>query len=74
MEIKDKRTTSVSTRKFDIDEEHRKLMKKLDIDNFSLSRIPRPETDEDAKAKPPTVKKLTSTASASIDGVVGGKT
>jgi len=47
MEIKDKRSKSTSQRKFDLEEEHRLLMKKLDIDNFSLSRIPRPE--EEAK-------------------------
>jgi Cytochrome c oxidase assembly protein COX16 len=46
MEIKDKRSgKSSSQRKFDLDEEHRLLMKKLDIENFSLSRIPRPEEE-----------------------------
>lgn len=37
------RSQSVSRRKFDLEEEHRSLMRNLDIDNFSLSRIPRPE-------------------------------
>jgi DNA-directed RNA polymerase subunit H (RpoH/RPB5) len=42
-EVRDKQTNSVSTRKFDLEEEHKKLMSKLDIDNFTLSRIPRPD-------------------------------
>lgn len=42
-EIKDKQANSVSVRKFDIAKEHEQLMKKLDIDNFTLSRIPRPD-------------------------------
>lgn len=51
MDIKDKRASSISKRKFDMDEEHKLLMKKLDLDNFSLSRIPRPEGLEDDKKK-----------------------
>lgn len=49
LEIKDKHSQSKSKRKFDLEEEHRMLMKKLDIENFSLSRIPRPETLEGSK-------------------------
>jgi wyosine [tRNA(Phe)-imidazoG37] synthetase (radical SAM superfamily) len=41
-EVKDKKLNSTSTRKFDLAEEHRKIMGQLDIDDFSLSRIPRP--------------------------------
>ncbi len=44
VEIQDKRSNkSVSTRKFNLEEEHRKMMEKLDIDNYNLSKIPRPE-------------------------------
>jgi hypothetical protein len=45
---------------FKISEEHAKLMKKLDIENFSLSRIPRPEESTTAGStskKNETVKK-----------------
>lgn len=57
VEMKDKKTASVSKRKFDLEEEHTALMKKLDIDNsYSLNaRIPRPgeekEKEEAKKAK-----------------------
>ena len=37
---------SKSERKFSLEEEHKKLLEKLDIDNFSLSRIPRPDDKE----------------------------
>lgn len=47
MELKDKQNNSKTTRNFDLEEEHRALMKKLDLDNFSLSRIPRPAGDEE---------------------------
>jgi DNA-directed RNA polymerase subunit H (RpoH/RPB5) len=43
VEVKDKHHKSVSTRKFDLEEEHKKLMSKLAIEDFKLSRIPRPE-------------------------------
>lgn len=43
VEARDKNNQSKSTRKFNLEEEHKALMKKLDIDNFTLSRIPRPE-------------------------------
>lgn len=43
IDVKDKRTNSMTTRKFSLEEEHKKMMKNLDLDNYSLSRIPRPE-------------------------------
>ncbi len=43
VEMKDKNEKAINERQFDIEEEHRKLLKRLDIDNFTLSRIPRPE-------------------------------
>jgi len=45
VEVRDKNNQSKSTRKFDLEEEHKTLMKKLEIDNYSLSRIPRPDED-----------------------------
>ena len=49
MEVKDKRNQSVSKRKFDLEEEHRMLMKKLgDTENFVLSRIPRPAGEQES--------------------------
>lgn len=50
-ELKDKNNNSKSTRKFDLEEEHDKLMKSLDIDNYSLSRIPRAQDLEKAAAE-----------------------
>lgn len=48
VEMKDRQSNSKSIRKFDLEEEHEALMKRLDIDNFSLSRIPRKDgLDED---------------------------
>ena len=58
MEMKDRKEQSTTVRKFDIEEEHRKLMKQLDIDNFSLSRIPRPEEEAAKKAKNIEIKKV----------------
>ena len=55
MEMKDRKEKSTTKRTFDIEEEHRKMMKQLDIDNYSLSRIPRPE-EEAPKTAPKTVK------------------
>ena len=43
VELKDLHNKGTSERKFDLEEEHRKLLKQLDIDNFTLSRIPRPD-------------------------------
>ena len=47
-DIKDKALNTQTTRKFDLDEEHAAMMKKLDIANFTLSRIPRPEESDAA--------------------------
>ena len=46
MKIKDSKNQSISTRKFNLEEEHKKVMKDLDLENFSLSRIPRPGEDK----------------------------
>jgi len=54
MDIKDQRNQSVSKRKFDLEEEHRMLMKKLGDMEFSLSRIPR---EEDGPKPDPTKSK-----------------
>lgn len=44
LEVRDRQQgQSVTVRKFDLEEEHKLLMSKLDLDDFSLSRIPRPE-------------------------------
>ena len=44
MELKDRQMgNSTTIKKFDLDEEHKVLMKKLASKDFSLSRIPRPE-------------------------------
>ena len=56
MELKDRNNKSTPTRKFNLDEEHRKLVGKLDIDNFNLSRIPRPE-DETPESIKENIKK-----------------
>ena len=45
MEYKDRKGTSISEREFTLEEEHMKMMKQLDIKNYSLSRIPRPGDD-----------------------------
>jgi DNA-directed RNA polymerase subunit H (RpoH/RPB5) len=47
VQMKDRYKKSRSERQFNLEEEHDKLLKKLDIDNFTLSKIPRP--DEDTK-------------------------
>jgi hypothetical protein len=56
MELKDKKFKSQSTRKYDMELEHKKMMESLDIDNYVLSRVPRPGDDY----KPP-VKTTNST-------------
>jgi DNA-directed RNA polymerase subunit H (RpoH/RPB5) len=43
VEMKDKNNSATNEKEFTLEEEHRKLLKKLDIENYSLSRIPRPE-------------------------------
>jgi hypothetical protein len=56
--LKDKQNKSTTTRKFDLEEEHKALMEKLDLDSFSLSRIPRPAEETDpTKAQAADVKK-----------------
>ena len=43
----DKLNKSTSERKFDLEEENKKLVAQLNIENFSLSRIPRPDDRKD---------------------------
>jgi Cytochrome c oxidase assembly protein COX16 len=47
-ELKDKAKNSKTVRKFDLEEEHANIMKQLNVQEFSLSRIPRPEELEEA--------------------------
>ena len=47
-DLKDKAKNSTTTRKFDLEEEHSRMMKQLNVQDFSLSRIPRPEELEEA--------------------------
>lgn len=49
-DLKDKASNTQTTRKFDLEEEHASMMKSLDIENFSLSRIPRPDELDAAAA------------------------
>ena len=52
VEMKDKKTNSISQRKFDLEQEHNAIMKKLDLDNsYKLSRIPRVDEDDETTAK-----------------------
>lgn len=51
VEIQGKTKRSTSTRQFNLEEEHKKLLKNLDIENYSLSRIPRPEDGEEPGKK-----------------------
>ena len=47
LEMKDKKCKSVNTRKFDLEEEHKLMLSKLNVgDSYSLSRIPRPDEDD----------------------------
>ncbi len=43
VEMNEKTNSSKNEREFSLEEEHEKLLKKLDIENYTLSRIPRPE-------------------------------
>lgn len=52
MELKDKHMKSTPERQFDLEEENRQLLKKLNIDDFKLSRIPRPD-ELDPKTQQP---------------------
>ena len=48
VEMKDKKTSSMSQRKFDIEKEREEMMKKIDVDNsYKLSRIPRVDEEDD---------------------------
>ena len=47
-DLKDKAKNTTTTRKFDLEEEHSRMMKQLNVQDFSLSRIPRPEELEEA--------------------------
>ena len=51
VDVKGKTQRSTSTRQFDLEEEHRKLVKSLDIDNYNLSRIPRSEEEQEELKK-----------------------
>jgi hypothetical protein len=43
--MKDRRTSSRSQRVVSLEEENEKILKSLDIDNYKLSRIPRPDEE-----------------------------
>ena len=43
--VRDTRKNYKSKKQFDIEEEHRKMMSNLNLDDFSLSRIPRPDEE-----------------------------
>lgn len=45
MDVKSRaeKSGSISTRQLDLALEHSEMMKKLDIDNYSLSKIPKPD-------------------------------
>ena len=51
-EIKDKKEGSISTRKFNLEEEHKMISEKLNIDDYKLSRIPRPEGEAEEQKIP----------------------
>jgi hypothetical protein len=50
MELKDKKVSSQSVRQYSIEEEREKMIAKLDIENYTLSRIPRPGEETDGEA------------------------
>ena len=50
-EYKDKKGGTISKREFTLEEEHKKMMEKLNIHEYTLSRIPRPGEEEETKAK-----------------------
>ncbi len=58
VEMKDRIIKSTSEKQFDLEEENRKLLKKLDIDNFTLSRIPRPGEEQENQKNKKTPKKV----------------
>ena len=51
LSFKDCRGATTSVREFTLEEDHKKMMKKLDIENYSLSRIPRREELSNTKEK-----------------------
>ena len=58
MELKDKKASSITQRSFDLEEERRKMLQKLDLDNsYVLSRIPRKEEEEEMKPSLATLSK-----------------
>jgi hypothetical protein len=46
MEYKDQKGRTISKREFTLEEEHKKMMEKLNIRDYTLSRIPRPGEEE----------------------------
>jgi hypothetical protein len=44
--MNDRKTSSKSKRRYDVEEEHKKIVAQLKIDDYQLSRIPRAE-DQD---------------------------
>ena len=66
MEMKDRKNKSTATRKFDLEEEHSKLIKQLDLDNFSLSRIPRPEENSKTGSEMNSTKHLNNIAKDNV--------
>lgn len=41
-EVKDKQNRSMSARQYDLEEEYKKMQEQLSIEDYKLSRIPRP--------------------------------
>ena len=52
---------------FSLEEEHKRLMKQLDIDNFSLSRIPRPGEIKEDKGTNSNIKKVAKVPKVDIE-------
>ena len=53
MDVKSRteKSGSISTRQLDLAQEHAEMMKKLDIDNYSLSKIPKPDAQGNRKVQ-----------------------
>lgn len=51
-DMKDDMITSKSTRQFDVDAEYETIIEQLKIDDYQLSRIPRPEDKNEVTKKP----------------------
>ena len=56
MEYKDRKGATISKREFTLEEEHKKMMKQLDIENYTLSRIPRPDELPNTKERNKSVR------------------